>query len=412
MLTALFSIAQITQAETSKRDISFEERIEQQKEWLRKNNEKHGGTIAISPELGAKIRGDNTVSEDVKSFVDSQKLNREEALNILSNKNNGGNANADENPYKQSSRETRWLVFASLSLGKQGLSDLLSSASGREIMVVFRGIPEEMSLGKGVMVIQKLAAEHNPVPNIIIDPTLFRQYNIKVAPTIIYKEAGEEGNEVARVRGLASINWLLQQVANGEKGDLGLRGDVQEIAEPDLIDVAKQRAANIDWDKKKQDALDGFWRKQSFDFYPTATTYRKREIDPIVVVTEDIIAPNGQVIAKKGAHINPLEQRPWTQAVVIFDATNSKERKAISMHLPAIMEREGLRRKMYLTTDMDTDRGWDAYKELTDEYSSPIYLLKPEVASRFQIEKTPSVVTARDGMFVVEELTAFEGDSQ
>ncbi|MEQ1969179.1 TrbC family F-type conjugative pilus assembly protein, partial [Xenorhabdus nematophila] len=59
------------------------------------------------------------------------------------------------------------LVFASISLGEQGLDDVLSAVSGQpDAVIVFRGIPEGMNLGQGVKAIQALAAKKDPVPNI------------------------------------------------------------------------------------------------------------------------------------------------------------------------------------------------------------------------------------------------------
>ncbi|EDT9102062.1 conjugal transfer protein TraW, partial [Salmonella enterica subsp. enterica] len=61
----------------------------------------------------------------------------------------------------------RILVFASLSLGEQGLDDVLTAVSGQpDSVIVFRGIPEGMNLGQGVKAIQALAAKKDPVPNI------------------------------------------------------------------------------------------------------------------------------------------------------------------------------------------------------------------------------------------------------
>ncbi|MEX8990137.1 TrbC family F-type conjugative pilus assembly protein, partial [Salmonella enterica] len=102
----------------------------------------------------------------------------------------------------------RILVFASLSLGEQGLDDVLTAVSGQpDSVIVFRGIPEGMNLGQGVKAIQALAAKKDPVPNIIINPTLFKTYNITAVPTIVMLEdeplPGEQPNVVAQVSGLS-----------------------------------------------------------------------------------------------------------------------------------------------------------------------------------------------------------------
>ncbi|MDA1379331.1 TrbC family F-type conjugative pilus assembly protein [Plesiomonas shigelloides subsp. oncorhynchi] len=54
----------------------------------------------------------------------------------------------------------RILVFASLSLGEQGLDDVLTAVSGQsDAVIVFRGVPEGMNLGQGVKSIQTMAAK-------------------------------------------------------------------------------------------------------------------------------------------------------------------------------------------------------------------------------------------------------------
>lgn len=53
---------------------------------------------------------------------------------------------------------------------------------------MFREIPAGMNLGQGIKAIQALAAKKDPVPNIIINPTLFKTYNIIAVPTIVILE--------------------------------------------------------------------------------------------------------------------------------------------------------------------------------------------------------------------------------
>nr|MBG9386379.1 conjugal transfer protein TraW [Klebsiella pneumoniae] len=117
--------------------------------------------------------------------------------------------------------------------------------------------------------------------------------------------------------------WLAREVDNGEKGDLGVKGPVEKISEPDLIDVAKKRLANIDWEEKKKQAIERFWTKQNFNELPRAPKSRTREIDPSVMITSDISTPDGTVFAHAGDVINPLcdpkevckpGTRPFTQA--------------------------------------------------------------------------------------------------
>lgn len=301
------------------------------------------------------------------------------------------------------------LVFTSLSLGKQGLEDILAAVSGNpDAVIVFRGIPEGMNLGRGVKLIQSLAAKKDPVPNIIIDPTLFKKHHISAVPTIVLLEDKPTPDEppkvMAQVSGLSDPSWLLREVEYGEKGDLGMKGPVEEISEPDLIEVAKTRLANIDWEQKKREAIQRFWKKQTFNELPPARKARTRELDPSILITRDITAPNGTVIVRKGERINPLDIRAFTQVVVVFDPLDKQQMAALAKALPEIRKAPGVQRTTYIATRFDRDKGWDSYKEITDHFDAPIYLLTPDLVSRFKLEFTPSIITAKDNKFIIREL--------
>lgn len=301
------------------------------------------------------------------------------------------------------------LVFASYSLGEQGLDDVLSAAaSNTDAVVVFRGIPEGMSLGEGVKAIQDLAAAKDPVPNIIINPTMFKTHNVQAVPTIVMLEEESfpeaEPKVLARVEGLSNPAWLVREVEHGASGDQGVRGPVAEIAEPDLIEVMKARVAQIDWNKKKEQAKARFWTKQRFYKLPRAPRGRTRAIDPSIYITEDIRAPDGTLIAAQGSVINPLEIRGFTQAAVIFDPLDKKQMELLASELPAIQKEPGVQRITYIATRFERDSGWESYKQVTDTFDAPVYLLTPDLISRFKLAYTPSVITSRSNQFIVREL--------
>lgn len=287
------------------------------------------------------------------------------------------------------------LVFTSRSLGKQGLEDILTAVSGNsEAVIVFRGIPKGMNLGQGVMLIQTLAAKKDPVPNIIIDPTLFRTYKITSVPTIVVLDEdeplpGEPPKIVAQVSGLSDPAWLIREIKSGERGNFGIKGPVEAISEPDLIEVAKARFANIDWEQKKKQAIKRFWKKQSFNELPPAKKARTRKLDPSILITRDITTLDGRLIAKKGETINPLDKRQIA---------------ALAKALPEIQKAPGVQQITYIATRFDREKGWDSYQAVSDHFDAPIYLLTPDLVSRFELEVTPSIITAKDKKFIIREL--------
>lgn len=307
------------------------------------------------------------------------------------------------------------LIFASRSLGRKALDDLLSvAAATQNAAVVFRGIPKGATLGRGILAIQALAAPHKPVPNIVIDPTLFRRFSVAAVPAIVLLEAGEalsvpgeptdkKPKVLARVAGLSDPVWLLQEAARGRRGDQGVRGPIAEISEPDLIEVMKARLATIDWETKKKQATARFWQQQRFIELPRATQHRRWIVDPTVAITQDIMAANGTLIAQQGTRLNPFDLRPFTQAVVVFDPLDTAQMAWLPKIIPHLKKRPGVQRLTFIATRFDRERGWDSYKWVTEAVDAPVYLLTPDVSVRFALAATPSVITSQGQRFVVEE---------
>lgn len=298
------------------------------------------------------------------------------------------------------------LAFATLGLHQQNLDDLFrESQNNSKMLIVFRGVPENENLGQGIVKLHSLIKDYDPLPNIVIDPTLFQKYNITVAPTIIIKD---KDNEIARVSGLVSPNWLLQEIDESDfNGDAGVKGNTVQIIEPDLIEVMKEKMAKINWEEKKQNALNNFWKKQEFLVLPTARTNLIKEIDPSVIVTADIITPDKVVIAKKGDIVNPLDLRPFTHTLIIFNPTSKKQLDLVL----SLKDKVTTPNTTFLVTEMDRVKGWDFYREVTDLLDAPVFYLTPDIKARFNIERVPSLVTAKGKVFITKEV-AIEDEEQ
>ena len=304
-------------------------------------------------------------------------------------------------------------IFVSYSLGDEALKAMMKrNASKAHTVFVMRGIPESMGLGEGISRMQALASQVEPMPNIIIDPMLFTLFGIKAVPSVVRATTPEQSvlskdakpTLIAKVEGLHNDAWLLDRVSMGHTGDLGQQGPIKAIDEPDMIEMMKKRILAIDWEEKKTQAVKRFWQGQTFDVLPQATEYRVRTLDPSVFVTEDIKDMNGNVIQAAGNTMNPLKLRPFNTALIIFNPLRAEEVALVQDKLKTL---RGLEKKIQLlVTQMDRKRGWDAYTEITELFDEPIFLLTPEVKARFEIEVTPSLVTAdnKAHVFVIEEL--------
>ncbi|MCG7878827.1 MAG: TrbC family F-type conjugative pilus assembly protein [Candidatus Thiodiazotropha endolucinida] len=296
----------------------------------------------------------------------------------------------------------RVMFFVSHSLGKEGLDEVLYTASVTpDSMVVFRGLKDEKNFAKSVLEIQNHAAKQTPMANVVLDPTLFRDYAVSKVPTIVYLDEGKT-NEVARVSGLSTPGWLLEKVKAGKSGDFGVRGPVEDILERDLIEVMQDKVAAIDWADKKEQAIKRFWEKQQFIELPRANKPRRRYLDPSILISDDIKDVDGKVLVARGTKINPLELKPFTQAVVVFDPLDAKQLALVDKQLPDLIKNHP--RVTLIVTRFDRAEGWESYKTITDHFDAPVYKLTQDIYSRFDLEYAPAVITAQQNHFVIDEL--------
>ena len=72
--------------------------------------------------------------------------------------------------------------------------------------------------------------------------------------------------------------------------------------------------------------------------------------------------------------------------------------------LPGLKATPGVQRVTLIATRLDAELGWDSYKQVTEEFDAPVFLLTPDIISRFGLEHTPSIVTAKNKKFMVREI--------
>ena len=354
-------------------------------------------------EMAEKIRKESSQYEVPKNIhQDEANLAAKKMLHELQNRHTDITGVSPDRDVISSST----LIFVSYSLGEEELTNILSySAEIPDAMVILRGIVDEEDFAGSILKVQKLAARQNPVANLVIDPTLFRDYSISVVPTIIELDKTDR-SELGRVSGLAENGWLTRKIKSGARGDFGVKGDVKEILERDLIEVMQDKVAKIDWAQKKRESIERFWTKQYFIDLPFSTANRTRHIDPTVLITSDIKDAEGKTVVPAGQKINPLDQVPFTQAVIVFDATSKKQITIVENKLQQLTSKYS--KITLISTRFENDKGWEFYKSVTDQFSKPVYKLTPEIVDRFRLERVPSVITSTGKVFVVEEITSPE----
>ena len=235
------------------------------------------------------------------------------------------------------------------------------------------------------------------MPEVVLDPTPFAAAGMDIAPVLLAH--GPDG-ELARVAGLADPLWLRVAGAGWRARRPGGAGSDEAVTEPDLIEELQRRLAALDLERVRDRALERYWRRVTFEELPVAAEPRTREIDPTITAPRDVHSADGTLLVRAGETLNPLDRLPFTQRLVVFDATDERQ-VATAQRLG---REAGERRVLYLATRLERSRGWEGLASVEDALDAPVYLLTPDVRQRFALERVPAFVEARGRVFIVAEV--------
>lgn len=292
----------------------------------------------------------------------------------------------------------RW-IFVSFGMPMHEMKAAAEEAAATKSILVFRGVEKDQNTGSITKKLLPIVQKLKPVPGAVIDPTLFTRFNVTAVPTIVETDA--EG-KTRSARGLPGFDWLSKQ----EPGDHGQRGPIYGILEPDMIEEIQRRAANVDWEKQKTEAIANFWKKQDeFNLRPAEKT-RERTVDMTIVSTQDIFHPDGRLIIKKGDRINPQAMMPMRHAYIIFDATSKKQVEIAKKAGDEILKKG--KPVIYLFSKIDKERGWSHYNETGDFVNGPLYKLNKSIMDRFKLEVLPTVIEGQGDHVVAKEFASGE----
>lgn len=352
---------------------------------------------------GAKAARDVATASDDMTWV-SEMADKALAQSTAENQADGGEQAVTAGDGREKKHPlgegNRTLIFVSWSMGATALKDIMLSFDGLPgVGVVFRGIPEGMSMGDAVSKMHQLTQETQSTVSVLLDPLAFQRHGVTAVPTVAIESPND--SLIAKASGSSSVKYIEAAVADGKSGDLGTIGSTQEIIEPDLMEVAKQRIADLDTESMKKRAIARFWDNHKGTPLPAVTENATRLVDPSVIIPDDIVDSEGRVVQKAG-RINPLDMMPFDQKLVIIDPTQPWQ--------VALAKREYADHGATLTvtvmaTQIPTASGWDLFNGVQERLDAPLYLLPPDMAERFQVLRAPSVVTADNQNFIVREIS-------
>ena len=179
--------------------------------------------------------------------------------------------------------------------------------------------------------------------------------------------------------------------------DLGVRGAVWPVAEPDLLARIEARLASLEASgelaRMRRDALDraierieGPGRVEGIG---PARVRRTRLFDPSITVERDIRTDDGTLIAAQGALINPLEVYPLTRDLLFIDGARPTEVAwALGHDRPA---------RIVLLAGRPLD--------LMRAHGRPFFFdQNGRLSKRFGLRATPSLVAAEGSMLRITEV--------
>lgn len=300
----------------------------------------------------------------------------------------------------------RYQLYISQSMGRPALQTALAQAEANQDMVlVLRGLKR----GQKFADIMKLVSDlhvfkaGDAIPRIIIDPTQFTDNNVTVVPTLT--KLDDNGRVVATVRGIANPRWLEDQVRSGRRGDLGRSGATETIDEIDMITLLQEQAKKIDFEAYGRKQLQEFWEKRDWTRLPTATKSRTRNVDPTVVMTETITAPDGTVLAYPGQRLNPFDVMPFNMKLLIINGSDDAQ---VAWARRQVLANEGKDVRIIATEFPMEKGGWEEYDRLILDVGRMVYLLEDHLKERFHIEKVPTLIEGGNRVLVVREFSREE----
>lgn len=296
---------------------------------------------------------------------------------------------------------TTFRVLVSQAMPAAELRALAQSTVARsDLSLAFRGYRRGQTPLDFMRTLRSLfAREATPerAPAIALDPPRFSEVSAALAPTLV--AYGADGRPIAWVAGVSSTDWLEREIRRGRRGDLGVQGPALPIVEEDLIAVLRAKIEKTDFSADIERARTGFWGNLPAVPLSPATVDRTRYVDPTFVVTRNVTAPDGTVLAAAGQRVNPLERVPFHEVIWVVDPSRPEQMAFVAEHV----RREGTGRPVMVIATHLPFRTSDEWAAAGAKVGSSLLLLSDAIRERFQIERTPTRIHAEGGRFVVAE---------
>ena len=249
-------------------------------------------------------------------------------------------------------------LFISVSLGQTTITDILNALpDDRPVSIIVRGLlPGDKPLNQTARYWQTILEQSGKSHGIQIDPVAFSDAGVTQVPTLLFSQ---DNKPTLKVVGVTSYEWLMKQFESGHRGDLGQRGSVFSISEPDVLQELLDRIRKTDWTSSLANARQKA-QTATFTINKTFATQASQTRHSVTV---------------KGT---------WRTPIIVLNSEDRSQQRAatpwLDLHPDALI--------------MITR--WNAENVRSLPYAwtqHPIYLLPEQLVQLFQITTLPALLT-------------------
>lgn len=174
------------------------------------------------------------------------------------------------------------------------------------------------------------------------------------------------------------------------------QGRVYPIAEPDMLEELRAKAASLDWakvvDKEKQKEKIKAFKPQNLVSLPAAKKDRAYLVDMTYTLDVDLPDGKGGILYPKGYAFNPLDFAPLRGKLIVIDGSDPRQ----VAWFAASPYRDDISAKLLLTGG--------SYYQLIEKFRRPVFYYMEPMAIRLQVEAVPAVVEQSGKMVKVTEV--------
>lgn len=199
---------------------------------------------------------------------------------------------------------------------------------------------------------------------------------------------------------LLTIVLLTMTVISTNAKDLGVQGTTFEIKEKSLLEIIYVRLRSLETTTKlaqhqkeiQERVKTSIENPLPVSGIETATSYSSRTYDPSIIVDEDIKDHEGNYIARKGTHVNPLDYQSFGKPLIFIQGEDESQ---VSWALKQDA-------KIVLVSGKPL--------QLARSHSSMFYFDQGAILSnKFSIKAVPARISQKDKVLLIEELVIETG---